>query len=125
MADNFSYQLVGGQPVKITALEANASGAIYAPPGQAFNPVTVSVSPYLEALDDPFGAQDGVYILTATDENEDTVCGVCRIEDNAISETYGDGSFEIDETGSEPTLAWTPSVTAVSVVCWYAASVAD
>ena len=36
------YELVGGQPVKISPLEATESGTYYAPLGQAFNPVTVS-----------------------------------------------------------------------------------
>ena len=36
------YELVGGQPVKISPLEATEAGTYYAPLGQAFNPVTVS-----------------------------------------------------------------------------------
>ena len=37
------YQLVGGQPVKITPLEVTENGTTYAPEGCAFNPVTSSV----------------------------------------------------------------------------------
>lgn len=162
MSDNFSYQLVGGQPVVIETLEVSASGTYYAPDGHAYNPVvcsvagaleeksvtltengtseispskgkeglskvnaTVSVPSYLSTLSSPYGAANGAYILTATDDQEDTVCGICVLVDGTIAASYGDGSFEIDESGDAPTLAWTPSVTAVSVVCWYAASVAD
>lgn len=40
MADG--YELVGGQPVKVTPLEATEAGTYKAPHGQAFNPVTVT-----------------------------------------------------------------------------------
>lgn len=35
------YELVGGQPVKVTPLEATEAGTYKAPHGQAFNPVKV------------------------------------------------------------------------------------
>lgn len=35
------YELVGGQPVKVTPLEATDAGTYKAPHGQAYNPVTV------------------------------------------------------------------------------------
>ena len=162
MPEEFVTELVGGQPVKIVALEVNDSGTTYAPPGYAYNPVkcnvagaleeasktietngetviepsegkegmskvtvTTTIPSYLSTLTAPYGAQDGAYILTATDDESKTVVGTCIVADGAVSASSGDGTFAIDTSGDAPTLTWTPSVTAVSTACWYAASVEE
>lgn len=50
------YELVGGQPVKITPLEVDEAGTYEAPAGQAFNPVKVSGG----------GSSGGIYWVTLT-----------------------------------------------------------
>lgn len=87
--------------------------------------VTANVPPYLTPLSSPYGAEDGVYICTATASDESTVVGVCEIAEGAVSTSYGDGTFAIDSTGDAPTLTWTPSITAESVTVWFAGSVAE
>ena len=118
----------GALEEKATTLTENGSETITPSTGKeglSKVVVTVNVPSYLAPLTAPYGAADGLYVCTATDSEESTVCGICRIADGAVSASYGDGSFEIDESGDAPTLAWTPSITAESVVCWYAASVAE
>lgn len=164
------YFLVGGLPVKITALEVSASGTYIAPENTAYNPVVVSVSgalesksvsyaengsatvkpsdgkeglsqvsvtvavpSYMTTLESPYGAADGLYLMTAAyesdDEDEETdpvtayVTGYCILADGAVSASYGDGTFAIDDTGEKPVLAWTPSVTATTVTCYYASRI--
>lgn len=119
-----SYSLVGGQPVKIDPVEITEPGTTFAEEGHAFNPVVCSVSSYLVPLEEPYGAEDGVYICTATGSDESTVCGVCVVSGGTVEASYGDGTFAIDTSGNAPTLAWTPSITAETVVVWYAAGLA-
>ena len=160
MADNFSYSLVGGQPVKVTSLEVSASGTTYAPPGQAYNPVvcdisgsleeksetitkngmteilpsdgkagmskvtaTVSVSPYMLQIYAPYKAENGTYSFIGEDENGNIIGMTCGVFDENIEMAVGDGSVEIDTSGAEATIVWTPSVTITQEPhVWYAAN---
>ena len=56
------YELVGGQPVKVSPLEATESGTYYAPSGQVFNPVTVSG-----------GGGGGIFWVTLTYDSDTSV----------------------------------------------------
>lgn len=158
MPDSFSYSLVGGQPVKINPLEVSASGTTYAPPGQAYNPVTcniagameeksetvsangtteilpsegkegiskvditVSVPPYMKNISAPYDADDGTYTFMAADEGGNIVGTTCVVSGGAVEVSLGDGSVEIDTSGDDPTIVWTPSVTIEGDIrAWYA-----
>ena len=50
------YELVGGQPVKVSPLEVSEAGTYEAPAGQAFNPVKVSGG----------GSSGGIFWVTLT-----------------------------------------------------------
>ena len=52
MPNSFSYELVGGQPVKIIPLTVTENETTYAAEGYAFNPVTASVSNTYTASDE-------------------------------------------------------------------------
>lgn len=113
------YQLVGGQPVRISPLTVTENGTIYAPEGCAFNPVTTGVAPAAEELETPYPVNDGHYFFAATDEENTTEAAICIIEDGAISESYGTGSVAIDDSGDTPVLTWTPVMEEPTITCWY------
>ena len=113
------YQLVGGQPVKISPVEITENGTTYAPEGCAFNPVTTGVAPTAKELEAPYPANDGHYFFAATGAEDATEAAICIIEDGAISESYGTGSVAIDDSGDEPVLSWIPVMEEPTITCWY------
>ncbi len=107
-------------------LTVTANGTTNITPGSAYEGIskmalTVAVPSYLETVESPYAANNGTYVLIGTDADNDTVVGVCVIAEDTLSASYGDGTFAIDTSGEDPVLNWTPSITAESVVCWYAA----
>lgn len=84
--------------------------------------VTAQVPSYAETLTAPYAVNDGTYTFAATGEEDATEAAVCKIESGAVSASYGGGTFAVDTTGETPALTWTPSITAESVLCWYASA---
>lgn len=76
------YELVGGQPVKVTPLEATEAGTYKAPQGQAFNPVTVTG-----------GGGGGLPPITPTDDGSFPVA-----QDGAWSKVGGYGVGTTNKT---------------------------
>ena len=105
------YQLVGGQPVKISPLEVTENGTTYAPNGCAFNPVTVnlqnpnSIEIYTGTLDDPWGDLDLDGLLAQVNSGDVTM----RMEidgselglgtGNVFCSPFFDDSFNFQGTG--------------------------
>lgn len=63
------YYLVGGKPVKITALEVGASGEYTAPMNTAFNPVVVDISQALESKSESY-FENGLYTVSPGSNKE-------------------------------------------------------